>query len=374
VTRVLVTAGEHIGPLGALRALHAGGYEPWGAAHGPGSYAERSRLVAGTVVVPRGDGFAEAVRDAAVRHGVAAVLPGVERDLVALSEARASFPAEVAVGAPPPETVARATDKQALAEVCARVGIETPPTSEIAAGEDVELPAVVKPLRSELRDEGGRLVHAAPAVVSTREALHETLAAYPGGRGLVQPFLSDRIYGLCGVAWNGELVCSEHQVSERIWPVDAGMVSYVETVERDRDLDARIARFVAEIGWSGIFQLQLLEHDGRLYAIDLNPRIYISVSLAVTAGMNLPAIWADLLLGREPRVSDYRVGVRWRNDEDDPRAIASHLLHGDRRRGARGLHPRRRTTHAVFSWRDPGPSLRSVAKLVSRARASRGRG
>jgi predicted ATP-grasp superfamily ATP-dependent carboligase len=374
VTRVLVTAGDQIGPLGALRALRAAGYEPWATAHSAGSYAGRSRAVAGTLVVPRGDRFTEAVRGIAVQYGVAAVLPGTEHDLVALSDARESFPGGIAVGAPPPETVARATDKHALAEVCARVGIETPATQEIGADDEVMFPAVVKPRRSELRDANGRLVHAAPAVVSSQKALTRTLSSYPGGRGLAQPFLSDRIYGVCGVAWNGELVCSEHQASERIWPVDAGMVSYVETVERDRELDAKMARFVAEIAWSGIFQLQLLAHDGRLYAIDLNPRIYISVSLAAVAGMNLPAIWVDLLLGREPRVNDYRVGVRWRNDEDDPRAIASHLLRGDRIRGARGLVPRRDTTHAVFSWRDPGPSLRSVAKLVSRARASRGRG
>jgi len=38
------------------------------------------------------------------------------------------------------------------------------------------------------------------------------------------------------------------------------------------------------------------------YVIDVNPRIYGAIGLAIAAGQNLPAIWTDLLLGRTPLV------------------------------------------------------------------------
>lgn len=367
MTRVLVTGGEHIGPLGAMRGLHRAGHEVWATAERDLNYAKRSRAVAGILPAPNPGADPETFARACAAESFDVVLPGTEAALVALS-GREDFCGGAAVGTCPTELVARATSKDALAELCAAAGLETPRTTRVRVEDigEAEFPAVVKPLRSELELPDGTLVHAAPRPVATREELLETLRSFPGGEGLLQPFLSDRIYGFCGVAWRGKLVCSEHQLGERIWPADAGMVSYVATVERDADLDAKVARFIADLGWSGIFQIQFLLSGGRLYAIDLNPRIYISVSLAIEAGMNLPAIWVDLLLGREPRVTDYRVGVKWRWDDGDARAVAWHLARGDRRRGLRGLVPRRHTTHGVFSWRDPGPSLTTLGKLVRR--------
>jgi hypothetical protein len=91
--------------------------------------------------------------------------------------------------------------------------------------------------------------------------------------------------------------------------------------------------------------------------IDLNPRIYGSTALAIKAGHNLPAIWTDLLLGRDPRPGPYRAGVRYRVEEDDIRAILV-------TRDWRGLIPRRDTVHGVFDRADPLPSLESLRKLL----------
>jgi hypothetical protein len=66
-------------------------------------------------------------------------------------------------------------------------------------------------------------------------------------------------------------------------------------------------------------------------------------------------------------VTPARAGVRYRVEEDDLRAIVA-------LRDWRGLVPRRRTKHAVFAWDDPAPLGLTLSKLVSRARASRGRG
>jgi predicted ATP-grasp superfamily ATP-dependent carboligase len=120
---------------------------------------------------------------------------------------------------------------------------------------------------------------------------------------------------------------------------------------------------MAALTWSGIFQVQFLEARGAHYLIDVNPRIYGSLALAVAAGLNLPAVWVALLAGESPSPGPYRVGVRYRSEERDIQAIAHALRHGPRLAGLAGLVPRPHTTHAVLRANDPAPALASLAKL-----------
>jgi predicted ATP-grasp superfamily ATP-dependent carboligase len=116
-----------------------------------------------------------------------------------------------------------------------------------------------------------------------------------------------------------------------------------------------------------VFNLQLIENGGRDYVIDLNPRFYVSLTLAGAAGVNLPAIWTSLLLGRPVEPTTFRPGVHFRQEKGDPRAILAELRRGNRR-AARDLLPRRHTVHALFSIRDPRPGLSLVTDTVSALR------
>ena len=174
---------------------------------------------------------------------------------------------------------------------------------------------------------------------------------------LVQPFLDGALSAACGVFWDGRLVCVEHQVARRIWPPTIGVSSYAETVSPDRDLEERIAALLRSIGWNGIFELQFIRRPEGEYVIDLNTRFYGSLALAVCSGLNLPAIWVDLLLGRTPRIGAYKVGVRYRSEQRDARAIAHAFLEGRRGEALRACLPRPRTAHGIFSARDPLPFL-----------------
>lgn len=89
--------------------------------------------------------------------------------------------------------------------------------------------------------------------------------------------------------------------------------------------------------------------------IDLNPRAYHSMALAIGAGANLPGVWCDLLFGRPARSSRARTGVRFRAEDDDLRAIRALAAAGDFGEAIRALLPRPRTVHALFAVADPGP-------------------
>lgn len=378
---VIVTGGEHVSVLATVRALHAAGYAPWVAVHRPGTYAARSRAAAGVVTVPHpaddGRGFVDALAAASARVRAEAILPGTEVAMVALSEHAHRLDPSVRLGIGPRRVMADATDKGLLGGFAREAGLAVPPSMEVAS-DDVppELPfpypVVVKPRQSELRGADGLVRHVGARIVRSAEALPAALAAIPGGCGLVQPFLTGPLGSIAGVAWDGRLVAAIQARGERLWPIDCGSISSGVTVPLDPALARAVEGLLRRIGWQGIFQVDVFERDGTYTIIDLNPRVYTSLGHATHAGLNLPGIWVDLLRGVAPSVpTGYRVGARYRHDEGDLRALAHMLRHGPRAAALRGLVPRRDTTLAIFSARDPGPSLTSLSRVARYLRRSR---
>jgi predicted ATP-grasp superfamily ATP-dependent carboligase len=265
-----------------------------------------------------------------------------------------------------------AISKGHVNRLAAEAGLTVPGTVELTPGSlppahALTMPAVVKPVRSELDSRDGGLVRGHVERIDTPEKLRETALRAAGRRCLVQPVIEGRLGAVCGVAWNGEVVLAVHQRSKRIWPPEAGVSAYAETVPPDLELDRLVARLVGLLGWSGIFQMQFIEAEDGAYFIDLNPRIYGSLALAVAAGANLPAIWVALIAGSEPAVPGrYRCGVHYRCEELDARALLRVLRTEGPLAAAAGLVPHRHTTHAIACLEDPLPALTSLGKLSRR--------
>jgi predicted ATP-grasp superfamily ATP-dependent carboligase len=372
--RILLADNNDYGVLAVVRALRAAGYEPWLAINDANSYAARSRTTAGTVPVPDprfdGEGFVHELAAAAVRISAAVVLPSDDAHLIALAGRDDDF-SGVVLGAPSRQSVEWATDKELLTELSTTAKLQTPPTIRITRG-DTELvgkfgfPAVLKPLRSQTRNLDGT-VSARSARCVLAEQAEAAANNLPDEGALVQPYIPGRLISISGVAWTGELVCALHQISTRVWPMPCGGSAYAETIPPDDELERGVGRLLRSIGWSGLFQAQFIrDKRGEHYLIDLNARVYGSLTVAVAAGLNLPAIWVDLLLGRQCQLGGYRIGTRFRHEEKDVRALAHMMLDGERLGALQGCMPRRGTTHAIFSIRDPMPLLVSVGKLTRR--------
>jgi predicted ATP-grasp superfamily ATP-dependent carboligase len=216
---------------------------------------------------------------------------------------------------------------------------------------------------SSVRDEDNRLRLGIVRKIDTPAELRAALEWMPGETLLVQPFLAGSLSAACGVFWEGKLLCVEHQTARRIWPPECGVSSYAETVPPDPELEEKIVALLGAIGWSGLFELQFIRRAEGDYVIDLNTRFYGSLALAVRSGLNLPAIWVDLLLGRTPRIGTYRVGVRYRSEQRDVRAILHAFRSGRRGEAIRAALPRRRTAHGIFSARDPLPFVCKLTGL-----------
>jgi predicted ATP-grasp superfamily ATP-dependent carboligase len=366
--RLLLPDDDFTAVLAAVRGLRKGGYEPWLAMSVPSAYAARSRATAGTLPVPDAgpdpEGFVAALAEAARRLRVAAVLPGTETSLSVLAGREADFPEGVVLGVPSREIVERAVDKGLLSELAAQSGLLTPETQSVGRADldGIAYPAVVKPVTSSVRVDN-RLRLGVVRKIDTPAELRAALEWMPGDTLLVQPFLAGSLSAACGVYWEGKLLCVEHQTARRIWPPDCGVSSYAESVPPDPALEEKIAALLGAIGWSGLFELQFIRRPEGDYVIDLNTRFYGSLALAVRSGLNLPVIWVDLLLGRTPRIGAYRVGVRYRSEQRDARAIVHAFRSGRRGEAIRAALPRPGTVHAIFSARDPLPFVCKLTGL-----------
>ena len=365
-TSVIATGGEWPAGLALLRGLFAAGVRPVAAVSQRDSLARWSRA-ARTVLIPgpaEPRAHAQALSELAARHAGAVVLPGSEASLLALAEHRADFPADATLAVPDLRAVERALDKRLLAELAERSGLAVPPTAEHMRRQPSPFgfPIVVKPFISETRDAQGRLDRVPVRVVRDEDELER---AVPEGGALLQAFVPGPLRTVNGVAWEGRMIATVHQRSERTWPQGAGVFTYGSTVAADPGLEAGCGRLMADLGWSGLFNLQFLEPpEGPPVLIDVNPRAYYSMALAQGAGVNLPGIWLDLLLGRRPDLGPARVGVRFRADLDDLRALKTLVAAGRRGDVLRGLLPHRGTVHVLHAPGDPGPLLQAVAGLM----------
>jgi predicted ATP-grasp superfamily ATP-dependent carboligase len=228
------------------------------------------------------------------------------------------------------------------------------------ASGDLPYPVVVKPATKEPGSLAAAFRADSPAAV---EAGPRSKAVV-----VVQPFVPEPLWAVAGVVHEGRLVAAVHQRYLRTWPSACGTASAAVTAPPNREVEERLPALLAP--YEGVFQVQFA---GR-FLLDVNPRIYGSLPLAVAAGTNLPAIWCDLVGGTgggDAATVRARPGVFYRWLEGDVRNLVEAARRGDVTPAAAlaRLRPRRGTAHSTEAIADPGPMLARLGYAVRRARA-----
>jgi predicted ATP-grasp superfamily ATP-dependent carboligase len=381
---VLVTDGEQRCALAACRALAAAGYEVGVAsAQGPAA-AKWSRCCSQAITVPDAQhdpaGFAEQLRIQLERRRYDVVLPGGDASLLALSAHRERLEPLVRLGLPAHDVVEACLDKDLVDRRAQEAGFAQPLTIRCLSTGDgrraaarLGYPVIVKPRRS------FSALHATvqkPVVAAGDGALSEA-AGRLGTPFLVQEFLGDAsIVSCAGVAIDGLLLGFVTSRYARVWPPGRGSVACSETFAPPPALRADVTRLVAVLGWSGVFELELLERrHGQPGAMDFNTRLYGSLALAVRAGCNLPAIWCHYLVHQELIDGEAAAGLRYRWEDGELFSLFRALVRGERRTAGTIVRARRDVVWAHYEAEDAGPL---VARLIYLGRrgietAARGR-
>ena len=335
---VLLTDAHARSAAATCKCLGRHGYRVGAATGDPPAPGQWSRHVSARprVCDPREDPrlFAQQVADAATAGGFTTVLPGSDASVLAISDHRDAFDEKVWLGMPPREAVDRSVDKAALGDYSARAGIGSPETVACANPEEASAsaarlgyPVLLKPRRT-VFDDRGQMKQRQSFIAHDEEAL---LGAVPGFGlpCLLQRFERGGLVSIAGVAAGEQLLSIAFSRYIRTWPPDAGPVSFSRTEAPPPDLVQGVSALMGSLGWQGIFELELIERDGGGFAaIDFNPRLYGSVSLAVRAGAPIPAVWCDWLLKDEAAACTARAGVHYRWEEAEARNALRDLRAG----------------------------------------------
>jgi len=368
VPGVLVTDGMQRKSLAAVRALGRAGMRVVAASRSGFAASLFSRHAERAHLPPPAAGEKALARRTArlcLQRDLDVILPMEEDTLLALCRHRRLLPPGVRLPFPGTERIEEARDKARVLERALALGLPVPRT--VFPGQDVPpdfpLPAVVKPVLGS----GAVGLRFASSKEGLSRASEE--AAKRFGRFLVQERLPREGEGL-GVSVlmgdKGRVHALFTHRRLREYPVSGGASTLRESAREPGAEEASI-RLLRSFDWRGPAMVEFKRdaRDGSLRLMEVNPRFWGSLALAVEAGVNFPLLLARLARGEDPGPPPgYRLGVRARW------LLPGDLLHFLRNPARFRLEPsffrflEDDLHYDVLDARDPWPALGTVLSFL----------
>lgn len=313
------------------------------------------------------DGFVDDLNHAIAVGGYELLVPMEDVELVALSAVRdrltATFPYA------DHDVVMRAVDKLLMSRAAEDASLAVPalePATESAIA-NCPLPVFVKPRLHWSPGATRRRLHARS--LSHRGEVRSRAAEIrqAGGQPLLQELVVGRQLAVSMVIDGDGGVVGAAAQTTLAFSAD-GPSSRAITIDPEPDLVDSVVRLARALGWIGVLNVQFMQPPGgRPRLIDWNGRPYGSIALAIAAGADLPALWADVATGtRRATCSTARSGVRFQELESDLQRARRERVGGLVPDVVRTLSFAVGAAHTVWSSRDPAPALGWVARLAVR--------
>lgn len=382
---MIVTDGETRPALAATRSLARAGVavEVWSAR--PPSLAGRSRAAEQEVRAPDAarapDAFAEQLSRRVARGDVVMVLPVTE---VTLGTCYArGLDALAQLAAPPRDAYAVAVDKWALLGRGASWGLDVPRTElvervdalrDLPAG--FSFPVLLKARRSRWLEEGGWQRGGVHRVRDGVE-LAEVRSRPDLARGaLLQELVPGHGEGLFLLMERGDPRAAFAHRRLREKPPTGGVSVFSEAIEPAPALRAGCEGLLGELRWHGVAMVEFRRApDGRAALMEVNPRLWGSLQLAIDAGVDFPRLLLALYRGELLPPASARVGARSRWLLGDLDHLILSLRDPEMRRATgRGAGGALMAFLAGFfdgsrddtwRWLDPGPFLLELRQWIA---------
>lgn len=244
---------------------------------------------------------------AASRLGVDALMP-LDDEAVWLC-ARYAESADRPVVGPVGDRAAFALDKRLQVTRARAAGFAVPETMQFDSADalgsspaHLPFPTVVK--RALAVDARTAAVIRAPTVIcGDRKELPRTAAAYPRGTPLVlQRWIKGTGLGIFGLMSNAGLLAVSASRKLRMVDPHGSAASAVTPVAPDSEVVAASERLLRDVGWRGLFMVELLDDGSTTWFVELNGRTWGQMALQRRLGLEYPAWAAALQLFNEEPV------------------------------------------------------------------------
>ncbi len=318
--------GEGRAALAVVRSLGRQGIPVTVAGYSSKTLAGSSRYAAKRIVIPHPfldpDGMARALREEAQKNPGRVWIPVTDETLAVVDGLRDSL-SGIRLPFPPSSVLELAWDKAKLAEFATVCGLHVPRTlrprhAREAVEQAVSLgfPVILKPARSKLRTKNGfregavRIIKDQKDLISAWNRENDNIP-FP----LLQENIPGHGEGVFILADRGRVVARFAHRRLREKPPSGGVSVLRESVPVPQILIEPVDRLIQALGWHGacMIEFRIDARDGKPYLMEINPRFWGSLQLAVDSGVDFPFLLYRLALGENPEsVLDYQMGIRSR--------------------------------------------------------------
>lgn len=312
---VVVPAISTGSSLACLRSLGRQGVRTIAVSSREDAPAFRSRYCDERVLVPSPaedlSGYAEALLTLAERPAVRTIVPLREADIYVLARHREAFAEHIGTPWPRFETVRAVQDRLRLLETAVDAGVAVPETRPLREWDDWNRRTVIKS-RYAILDEDDRAFY--PDVTLVRPGVEpdvDTVVDEMGHVPITQEFIPGDEYGFFALFDHGKPVVTFQHRRIRSYTYAGGASVFRESV-RIPDLEAAGTALLCHLDWHGPAMVEFKRdaRDGEFRLMEINPRFWGSLPLAVRAGVDFPYWYYRLAAGTlDDPPEGYAVGV-----------------------------------------------------------------
>lgn len=350
---VLITYGWVRSTYTALRSLNRLGLRVGVADTGHSGMCQGSRLGtwAGTYADPlvSPERFIDDINTLLGQTGAHFLLPGHDETEV-LARYRHRLPAGVILPVAEVRKIESANDKACMAELAAECGVHVPRRLTWSTPEELEVEAaeIGRPLVVKLRrGNSAKGVFYPPSPEKAAELCASLIERYrlpPGRYPIVQERVSGDGWGVSCLYWQGRRLASftHRRLREK---TGTGGTSTLRISECNPLLERMAYTLLDKLEWHGLAMVEF-KYDGQSrdgWFIEINPRLWGSIHLAVAAGVDFPALlYSAATEGPEAvrdRVVPQKEGIVARWYLGDLIASLGLLRHGRVRKALQAIWP-----------------------------------
>jgi predicted ATP-grasp superfamily ATP-dependent carboligase len=318
-THALVTDEHYKHSLGIVRQLGKQGVFVSVVAGSKGSLACRSRYCREVILARNGrtESLIETTLRAVQEKHFDLVIPVSYSMTLAFAQRKDQLLPYTQLELPPYETIAQAADKLEMIRRAKRMGVPTPRTIRASKRDplDAELrfPLVIKPQRESPGRPPIRYVYRKEQLSAALLELSDSPDNGAFSESIIQEYIPGHGCGLFATYQNG--VCKRVFMHRRVreYPVRGGVSSCAESFY-DSALESHGRRMLDALNWHGVAMVEFRrdDRDGEYKLMEVNPKFWGSLDLALAAGADFPGDLCHMALGRAlPFTDHYRRDLRF---------------------------------------------------------------
>lgn len=387
---ILVTDGENRSALAVTRSLGKRGNTVCVAGVDTDNISACSKYCKKKIKTPdplkEGMKYSHKIADIVATEKIDLVLPTSEQSIYQLNRVRDQLLQDVILACPYQEKMEAVSNKYRLFHLAQDIGVPIPETIYVNGIEDFFekestiscFPTVVKPAFSKIAN-GDGLISTGVMYAASRNDLRMLYETKPVLRfpSLIQKMIVGEGTGLFTLfdADRHLVLFSHRRLLEK--PPSGGVSVISESIPLDREMVESAEKLLTAVGWKGVAMVEFKRdsRDGKAKLMEINGRFWGSLQLAVSSGVDFPALCLDYYLDMKPasQLADYQVGhklkwffgildhliIRIKNKEIPPESLSSWQV-------AKELFKRgdANTSFDVYDAEDPKPFVSEITTYI----------